>query len=360
MKFFRILSTVSLLSLFAMFSQKEHITFYRTYGYQQGENWVIPARVWVYEHRNIVEHVVTKITKSMGKLRPQEIENFKARFFYFAADDESLKKVIITFDNDPEETSYRVQDKHGKFPRTDLNGIVKGEIKIPVQKARELLTRQGSQDGWLTCRVTIKGQSAVGRIRLLEDRGLSVITDIDDTIKITEVPAGRKITVKNTFFRDFVAAPDMAKRYRELGDASFHYVSGSPWQLYDSLAGFLLSDAAGFPEGTFHMKSMRKNPLNAGTWHDLHEIAAGDATFRQKVTQISELIEAFPHRQFILVGDSGERDPEVYKTIKETFPDQIQAIWIRDIVNARENQPERLQGMTVIPAPTVVKGVSQM
>ena len=107
------------------------------------------------------------------------------------------------------------------------------------------------------------------------------------------------------------------------------------------------------------MKNVRKNLLNPGTWEDLAELAAGDATFRQKVAQISKIIETFPDRKFILAGDSGEQDPEVYRTIKEKFPEQIQAIWIRDIVNARKNHPERLRDMTIIPAPTLLEGVSE-
>jgi Uncharacterized conserved protein (DUF2183) len=96
-----------------------------------------------------------------------------------------------------------------------------------------------------------------------------VISDIDDTIKITEIPAGFKVVVINTFFRDFVAAPEMAKMYQGFNGASFHYVSGGPWQLYGPLSEFLFSEKAGFPEGTFHMKQVSKNLLSAATWEDL-------------------------------------------------------------------------------------------
>jgi len=52
---------------------------------------------------------------------------------------------------------------------------------------------------------------------------ISVISDIDDTIKITEIPAGPKVVVWNTFFRDFAAASGMATMYQqELGAAAFH------------------------------------------------------------------------------------------------------------------------------------------
>jgi phosphatidate phosphatase APP1 len=200
----------------------------------------------------------------------------------------------------------------------------------------------------------------MGRVRLVESTGLSVISDIDDTTKITEIPAGPEVVVRNTFFRDFVAAPEMAKMYQGWNGASFHYVSGAPWQMYGPLSKFLFSEKGGFPEGTFHMKSVRKNLLSANTWKDLRELVTNEnITFEQKVSQISEIMQRFPERSFVLVGDSGENDPEVYRNIKKRFSNRVQEIRIRDVVNDREKNKGRLEGMTIIQAPTVKKGASQ-
>ena len=64
------------------------------------------------------------------------------------------------------------------------------------------------------------------------------------------------------------------------------------------------------------------------------------------MTQISEIMQNFPERKFILVGDSGEKDPEVYREIKKKFSSQVQEIMIRDI------HKFRLDGMTIIDAVT--------
>jgi len=96
------------------------------------------------------------------------------------------------------------------------------------------------------------------------------------------------------------------------------------------------------------MKSVRKNLVTPGSWQDLARLAGGDATTEQKLGQISGLIRHFPDRRFILVGDSGEQDPEVYRAIRNRFPRQIDAIWIRDLVDDRLRHPERLEGMQVI------------
>lgn len=342
-------------------SDEEQVTFYPTYGYQEGDHWVIPMRVRVHERRALVENWATKLAGSVGKLERNEIDNFRSRITDFIADSESGEVVSLKFDNDLRNLEYRVQDTNGNFPKTDRNGLVNGVIKITLTEAKELLKQQGSQNGWLSFHATSREHSGVGRIRLLESTGLSVISDIDDTIKITEIPAGTRVVVRNTFFRDFVAAPEMAKMYQEWSGASFHYVSGGPWQLYPSLSEFLLSETGGFPEGTFHMKNVRKNILNADTWEDLKELVTNEnITFEQKISQISEIIQRFPERKFILVGDSGEKDPEVYREIKRKFPGQIEEIRIRDVVNDREKNKSRLEGMTIIPAPTVNKDVSQL
>ena len=41
------------------------------------------------------------------------------------------------------------------------------------------------------------------------------------------------------------------------------------------------------------------------------------------------LLQAFPRRQFVLVGDSGGADAEIYGRLARKFPDQVRAIYIR-------------------------------
>jgi hypothetical protein len=243
--------------LFSLFADEEKVTFCHSYGYQQDDQWIIPMRVWVHENRNILEALITHLADSIGDITDAEENNFRSRLSEFIADDESGEEVRLTFDNDPENEEFQVQDETGSFPRSDLNGLIEGVIKLSEARAAELLSRQKSRDGWLTFRAVSEEHTGSGRVRLMGPRGLSVISDVDDTIKVTEIPAGKKVVVRNTFFRDFKAAPGMAEMYRGLGDASFHYVSGGPWQLFKPLADFFLGPLGGFPEGTFHMKNIK-------------------------------------------------------------------------------------------------------
>ena len=162
-----------------------------------------------------------------------------------------------------------------------------------------------------------------GAIFPLEAEGRSVISDIDDTIKITEV-RDRKATLRNTFLREFQPVSGMAEFYQRLSrsnGAAFHYISASPWQLYEPLATFVASN--GFPAGPFELKQFR--------WKDRSFFSLFAAPEKYKPGVIEPLLKQFPKRKFILIGDSGERDPEIYGALARKFPDQIIRILIRDV-----------------------------
>ena len=340
-----------------LFEDNEHVTFFPTYGYQQDDGWKIPMRIWVHEPRRFIEAIARLFADNVGVTSESDLENFKSRVADIVADSESREQVVFIFENDPEQVRFQVRTETGNQPKSDLNGIIEGFIELSEKRAKSLREAQNTKDGWLTIRAVSDEHSGLGRIRLIESEGVSVISDIDDTLKITEIPAGGKIVVRNTFFADFIVAPEMVKRYTPLQEACFHYVSGAPWQLYLPLSDFIRD--ADFPEGSFHMKNVPTNLLSLKTWKDLLKLA-GDATAEQKYLQISTIMGRFPERRFILVGDSGEHDPEVYRELRNRFCDQVEDIWIRDVVNARHTSPGRLEGMKIITARTVLPGVSEL
>jgi len=148
-----------------------------------------------------------------------------------------------------------------------------------------------------------------------------------------------------------VALSDMIERYRALGNAAFHYVSGGPWQLYEYLSEFLAN--AGFPRGTFHLNYFPKNFLSADTRALLIDSICGSLsrTYDHKVEQITRLMERFPEREFILVGDSGELDVEVYRRIRGLFGTRVREIWIRDVINDEVVNEFRLEALNTIIKP---------
>jgi len=177
--------------------------------------------------------------------------------------------------------------------------------------------------------------TAVGSIHLVADSGLSVISDIDDTVKVTNV-ANRRELLRNTLLREFTAVPgmpDVYRRWQEEGMA-FHYVSASPWQLSRCLCCFL--DEAGLPAGSMHLKLFRLK--------DSTPLGRLPSRKRSKRRVIEQIMDAFPGRRFLLVGDSGERDPDVYAAVARRRPAQVAGIAIRlvDSKASPRKQRERL------------------
>lgn len=163
--------------------------------------------------------------------------------------------------------------------------------------------------------------------QLIPATGVSVISDLDDTIKITNV-LDRKEMLRNTLVRPFQAAPGMVELYRTWKQAkgesiAFHLVSAGPCQLQALLEEFL--GGAGFPRFSFHCRSV---PISLGS---LNEISGDPVAFKTPV--ITDILSRWPQRKFVLVGDSGEKDPEIYADIQRRFPLQVAWVFIRNVTN---------------------------
>lgn len=139
-----------------------------------------------------------------------------------------------------------------------------------------------------------------GVVNLIDPEGISIISDIDDTIKETNISAGARIILRNTFLKDMQEVPGMSKVYKEWWKqgAAIHYVSNSPWQLIPSLLEFFHTHK--FPPGSAHLR-LHDSVLKT------YFMEPGE----NKRRSIREILKDFPRRKFILVGDSGEIDMEM-------------------------------------------------
>ena len=124
------------------------------------------------------------------------------------------------------------------------------------------------------------------------------------------------------------------------GGAQIHFVSSSPWQLYDPLREFFVE--AGFPWATLDLKSMR---FRDDTFFNLFK--KGTET---KPEQIVPILERYSARKFILIGDNGEQDPEVYGEIARQFADSIRRILIRNINNSKAEDARYLKAFNGVPS----------
>jgi len=209
------------------------------------------------------------------------------------------------------------------------NGGFSGLVDVPTSEVAGLLGVPRPEGRWLKFHAVLPPddpRQLTGRVQLVGTRGLSIISDIDDTIKHTQV-TDRRAMLRNTFLREFRPVPDMAELYAAAAErgAVVHYVSSSPCQLYGPLAGLLQRE--GFPAGSFHLKQFSlADPSNLEALFGSHE--------GHKRPLIESILTLFPQRRFVLVGDSGEEDPEIYVRLAREHPRQVVAVMIRNVTGA--------------------------
>jgi phosphatidate phosphatase APP1 len=157
-------------------------------------------------------------------------------------------------------------------------------------------------------------------------RGL--ISDLDDTIVVTQVNSKARM-LGNTFLKSpaqRAAVGGMAHLYARVMAANpqpdaapLIYLSASPRQLHDPIAQFLALNA--FPKGVL----ITKRVTDDRTSDPLID------QFAYKTRKIEEILARWPQVRFVLVGDDGERDPEIYDWVRSRHPDRVEAIWIRHV-----------------------------
>ncbi|KAI4154075.1 MAG: hypothetical protein LQ340_001900 [Diploschistes diacapsis] len=168
--------------------------------------------------------------------------------------------------------------------------------------------------------------SATAEIIITEPRGVSLVSDIDDTIKHSAIGSGAKEIFRNAFVRDLseLTIEGVRSWYKRMADmgVKLHYVSNSPWQMYPLLVTYFAQ--AQLPPGSFHLKQY------SGMLQGIFEPVAE----RKKAT-LDRIMNDFPERRFILVGDSGEADLELYTETALRDPKRVIAIFIRDVTTSR-------------------------
>ncbi|SHK44544.1 App1 family protein [Hymenobacter psychrotolerans] len=166
------------------------------------------------------------------------------------------------------------------------------------------------------------------------DAEYGVISDLDDTVIQTSATnllrMARTVLIRNA--RSRLPFKGVAEFYRQLQlgrngkrNNPFFYVSSSPWNLYDLLEDFLhLND---IPPGPLLLRDMA-----------LAGKKSGDATAHHghKLKEIDNLLLTYPKLPFVLIGDSGQEDANIYREVVRRHPGRILAIYIRDV-----NLPER-------------------
>ncbi len=299
--------------------QAHRVELFPTYAFREGDDWVVRVSGWVFEdaaawrwRRRFV-----RLLERGLRLRPTDERSAILR--------DRVTPFLVSGLRDRALT-IRVGGRTHTLPASNETGHVVGTVRAADDEPA-----LGEQGGWTeVVAETADGVTARCRCRLLAPTGLSVVSDVDDTIKHSNISVRREM-LANTFLRRFHAVPGMPALFRDwsAAGAAFHYVSNSPWQMTGSLARFL--DDSGFPPGSMHLRPFRVRRGGLKRF-----ISGGE---QRKRATLAAVLDDFPRRRFVLVGDTSERDPEIYGDLARSRPQQVERLFLRNVTGEDPDGP---------------------
>ncbi len=332
---------IALLSLFAAdpeIKSDEEVVFFPTAAWYDAANdsWRTPIHGWIFEperkswRRELVLDLLG-VSLEFADDSP-EAAIFQRRGAWLFVDNERDKRVQI-----------RLGDQTYELPESAANGHFQTTLAIPAKVARAwgVTTERDTTLTYSAIRRAGDPRTFTGQVHFLAPRGTSIVSDIDDTIKISEVLDRQKL-LENTFLKPFRATPGVVAAYQRYARRriAFHYVSASPWQLFPELHAF--AAAVGYPSGSWHLKQFRTIDRSA--------LNLLSDPVEYKLVTIEPLLKSWPERRFILIGDTGEKDPEVYGELARRHPAQIERIWLRNVTGDQPNAARYQQALRDLPA----------
>lgn len=227
------------------------------------------------------------------------------------------------------ELEIRLGDKKFNL-QTDREGYFELETPSPEEFLQAGTT-------WLSPPVTLirtpwsaVEEKASAEVLYPQSSRFGIISDIDDTIIRTGVTsrlmwraiyrtilknAGSRVIFKeaSAFFRALSSYQPQAGSFNPV-----FYVSNSPWNLYDLVNDFL--ELNKLPKGPILLRDL-----------GLPTDPRPDGYKGHKYENIARILRIFPKMDFVLIGDSGEHDTDIYLEITQHFPGRVKAIYIRDV-----------------------------
>jgi phosphatidate phosphatase APP1 len=157
-----------------------------------------------------------------------------------------------------------------------------------------------------------------------------IISDIDDTILISYATSKfmkfRLMFLNNALTR--MPFEGVSAFYQSLQSGTVEgtfnplfYLSNSEWNLYDLLYEFIYFNR--IPKGPLLLREMEVRVFRFWKMVEYNK--------NHKMEKLRQLMTFFGDMKFILIGDSGQKDPEVYSAIVREFPGRVLAVYIRDI-----------------------------
>ena len=217
-----------------------------------------------------------------------------------------------------------------------------GGVAVTVTSDLETVCRVSDDEGYVEAFVRVAPVSS-GRtqVRLVASDGSEaageavavpvgprplVVSDIDDTVLVSGVTRPLSMVklalLGDPTDREVVTGMDTLLRDLTAGGSVF-YVSTSPWNLYDRLMA------------TLSCHQLPVGPLLLTDWGLSRKKWITEPALAYKQETIAGLLEDFPGRRVVLVGDSGQHDGEAYAAVARRFPGRVQAVFIREVQPVR-------------------------
>lgn len=171
-----------------------------------------------------------------------------------------------------------------------------------------------------------------------QDAEFGIISDVDDTVLRTDV-VNLTAMARNTFLMNsrtrlpFEGAAAFYDALRRGSDTTFnpiYYVTSSAWNLYDLIVDF------------FVVRQIPLGPLFMVNWGLTPDQFVAPGHHRHKLTTIQKLLDTHPTLRFILIGDSSQKDPEIYLEVIQNNPGRILVVYIRDVTEQRRDAQVQL------------------
>jgi len=206
----------------------------------------------------------------------------------------------------------------------DSEGYFKFDIK----------TKKGLKSGYQNIELQIQNNPDIKKVKatIIGSKPLiGIISDFDDTLIISNVTNKIKLGI-NTMFKNYKQRKmvlGMAEKFEKIlsqnpkgAPSTLFILSGSPQQLFKPINSFL--NYHNFPKRVLILKKAHgdnKDPLTD--------------QFAYKTQKIEQLIKLYPNIKWIMFGDSGEKDLQVYRFIKSKYPNRVKEYYIRDIQSGK-------------------------
>ncbi|KAI1104813.1 hypothetical protein F4804DRAFT_341554 [Jackrogersella minutella] len=273
---------------------------------------------------------------------------------------DAVKAVAEKIDLDEKDPSCRtIEERIQPFiqdikPATQVKALHRGSTPLKLGPggrngiSSDIKALPSSGGGTLTPTIADVPKGANGVLEMktfyAEPEGWSVISDIDDTIKVTQTsdPIG---ILKTTFVDKPEPIPGMPELYQFVQSliqetSPWFYLSASPYNLYPFLRDFRQQY---YPHGTIVLRD--------ASWMSLPGLLTTLTlgTEDYKVDRIEKIHSWLPKRKMICIGDSTQSDPEAYGEIYRAYPGWVKVILIRKVEDiaaigiGAKNEPGRFE-----------------